>query len=156
MAITCIREGDTERRSVTWGELRRDVGRFSQALRAHGLRRGDRVCGVVSNSAEALVLMLATCTLGAVYSSSSTDMGTQGILDRIQQIEPAFVFMDDTAVYNRKHTDLRPKMAKIVAGMASVAGFRGMVALPRFRQPVDVSAIPKWYVGRCWSRWMWS
>ena len=156
VAVTCIREGDPEHRPVTWGELRGDVGRFSQALRAHGVRRGDRVCGVVSNSAEALVLMLATSAVGAIYSCSAADMGTKGILDRMLQIEPSFMFMDDAAVYNGKRTDLRPKMAQVVAGMASVACFRGMVALPRFHQPADVSAIPKWYVGfrfRCWFSW---
>jgi acetoacetyl-CoA synthetase len=119
------------------------TGRYSQALRAHGVKKGDRVAGVVSNSAEALVLMLAVTAIGAIYSSSATDMGTKGILDRMVQIEPTFIFMDDVAVYNRKETDLRPKMKEIVEGMSKVACFKGLVSLPRWKKPVDVSSIPR-------------
>jgi len=146
IALTCVREGDTERSTVSWQELRQRVGRFSQALRAHGVKKGDRVAGVVSNSADALILMLATSAIGAIYSTSATDMGTKGILDRMLQIEPVYIFMDDAAVYNRKKTDLRPKIAEIVAGMSAVAAFRGIVSLPRFREPVDTSGIQRWYL----------
>ncbi|KAF8538806.1 acetoacetyl-CoA synthase [Trichophaea hybrida] len=143
IALTCIREGDMERSTVTWRDLRQRVGRLSQALRAHGVKKGDRVVGVVSNSADALILMLATTAIGAIYSSSSTDMGTKGILDRMWQIQPVYIFMDDVAVYNRKKTDLRPKIAEVVAGMGSVAAFKGIVSLPRFTEPVDTSGIQR-------------
>ncbi|KAI5780956.1 acetoacetyl-CoA synthase [Geopyxis carbonaria] len=144
VAVTCAREGGTELYDITWGELRQRIGHFSQALRAHGVRKGDRVAAVVSNSAEAMVAFLSTVAIGAVYSSSATDMGTKGILDRMLQIEPAWIFMDDAAVYNGKHTDLRPKMREVVAGMAGVSCFRGAVALPRFlNAPVDVSSVPR-------------
>ncbi|KAF8243555.1 acetoacetyl-CoA synthase [Wilcoxina mikolae CBS 423.85] len=143
IALTCVREGGMERSTVTWRELRQRVGRFSQALRAHGVKKGDRVAGVVSNSADALILMLATTAIGAIYSSSATDMGTKGILDRMLQIQPVYIFMDDAAVYNRKKTDLRPKIAEVVAGMSSVAAFKGIVSLPRFREPVDIRGIQR-------------
>jgi acetoacetyl-CoA synthetase len=146
VALTCAREGGTEMYQVTWKELRQRVGRLSQALRAHGVKKGDRVAGVVSNSAEALVVFLATVTIGAVYSSSATDMGTKGILDRMLQIEPMFIFMDDAAIYNRKRTDLRPKIQEVVEGMAGVNTFRGMISLPRFKEPVDINSIPRWWV----------
>jgi acetoacetyl-CoA synthetase len=146
VALTCVREGGSERHQVTWKQLRQRVGQLSQALRAHGVQKGDRVAGVVSNSAEALILFLATATIGAVYSSSATDMGTKGILDRMLQIEPTYIFMDDAAVYNRKKTDLRPKMKDVLEGMEGVVAFQGMVSLPRFKEPVDISSIPRWWV----------
>ncbi len=43
------------------------------------VRRGDRVVIVAGNSIETLVVFLATSWLGAMFSSSSTDMGVQGI-----------------------------------------------------------------------------
>ena len=103
----------------------------------------DRVAGVVSNSADALVVMLATVALGAIYTCASTDMGTKGILDRMLQVEPVWIFMDDAAVYNQKKIDLRPKVREIVSGMKDVAVFKGMVTLSRFAQPEDVSGISK-------------
>lgn len=138
-----MREGFTEACTVTWGQLRQRVGHLTQAMKAHGVREGDRVAGVVSNSADALVVMLAAVAIGAIYSSSSTDMGTKGILDRMVQIEPMWIFMDDAAVYNDKKTDLRPKVGEVVEGMRDVAVFKGMVTLPRFSQPEDISALPK-------------
>jgi len=144
VALTSAREGGTDIYQVTWGQLRQQIGHISQALRAHGVKKGDRVAGVVSNSVEALAVFLATVAIGAIFSSSSTDMGTKGVLDRVLQIEPVYIFMDDAAVYNRKKTDLRPKMSEIVEGMRSVKEFKGMVALPRFTEPVDISAVPRW------------
>ena len=145
VALTCVREGGTEKYTVTWGELRQRVGLYSQVLRAHGVKKGDRVAGIVSNSAEALVVLMATISIGAIHSSTATDMGTKGILDRMLQIEPAFVFMDDTAVWGGKMFDLRPKMTEIVEAMKGIKCFKGMVALPRWLdKPADVSGVPRW------------
>lgn len=144
IALICLREGGTEENLITYGQLRKRVGHLANALRAHGVKKGDRVAGVVSNSAEALMSFLATVSIGAIYSSSATDMGTKGILDRMLQIEPTYIFMDDIAVYNKKHTDLRPKMTQIVEGMKNVKEFKGMVSLPRFTdKPADVSGVPR-------------
>lgn len=145
VALTFLREGGTEGYDMTWGELRTRVGLYSQAMRAHGVKKGDRIAGVVSNSAEALVVMMAAISVGAIHSSTATDMGTKGVLDRMRQIEPTFIFMDDTAVWMGKRHDLRPRMMEIVEGMKDAKGFRGMVALPRFAdKPADISGVPKW------------
>jgi acetoacetyl-CoA synthetase len=145
IALTCLREGGTEKSTVTWGQLRSRVGLYSQAMRAHGVKKGDRIAGIVSNSAEALIVLMATISVGAIHSSTATDMGTKGILDRMLQIEPTYVFMDDTAVWAGKTHDLRPKMTEIIEAMKGIRGFKGVVALPRFvDNPADVSMVPMW------------
>ena len=88
IALTEVREGATEIRHVTWATLRKLAGTYATALHAGGVRRGDRVVAVAANSVETLVLMLATTWLGALFSSSSTDMGVQGILQRTVQVNP--------------------------------------------------------------------
>jgi acetoacetyl-CoA synthetase len=88
VAITEAREGATEIRDVTWGQLRLEVGRLADAMRKHGLRKGDRVAVVASNSVDTLVVFLAILSLGGMFSSSSTDMGVQGVLQRMIQITP--------------------------------------------------------------------
>ena len=135
-----------EQADVTWGQLRQRVGVLSQALRAAGVKKGDRVAGVVSNSAETFVVFLSTVAIGAIFSSSSTDMGTKGILDRMVQIEPTYIFMDDAATWNKKKVDLRRKMAEVVEGMKGVKCFKGMVAINRFSHAADVGAIPRTWV----------
>ncbi|KAJ9659477.1 hypothetical protein H2201_007368 [Coniosporium apollinis] len=143
VAVTQVREGGSEVQDVTYGELRRRVGRLAQALKARGVRKGDRVAVVASNSVDTLAVFLATTALGGLFSSSSTDMGTKGVLDRLLQIRPKWVFVDDWAVYNGKTVDLRGKMGEIVEGLGGVEEFEGCVAQPRFREPADVSGVPK-------------
>lgn len=132
IALTEIREGNTEVRHLTWGELRRRVGRLSNALRAKGVTKGDRVAAIASTSFDTFIVFMATVSLGALFSSSSTEMGTNGILERLVQIKPKYVFADDWAVYNGKTTDLRPKISQLVAGMREIAEFKGVVMQPRF------------------------
>ncbi|KAL6155252.1 hypothetical protein ACJBU6_06845 [Exserohilum turcicum] len=132
VALTEIREGNTEVAHLTWGELRRRVGLLSNALRANGVTKGDRIAVIASTSFDTFVVFMATVSLGALFSSSSTDMGTKGILERLLQIKPKYVFVDDWAVYNGKTMDLRPKISKLVAGMQAIMEFEGVVTQPRF------------------------
>lgn len=54
-----------------------------------------------------------------------------------------YIFMDDFAIYNGKRVDLRQKMTEISKGMQEIPEFIGMVSMPRFKEPVDVSAVPR-------------
>jgi acetoacetyl-CoA synthetase len=83
-------------------ELLRQVGALEAYLRQVGVRQGDRVAGVVANTPEALVAMLATASLGAIWSSASPDFGTAGILDRFGQIEPTVLIAVNGYVYGGK------------------------------------------------------
>lgn len=144
LAITEVREGCSETQRITWGALRRKVGHLAQALKVHGVRKGDRVAVVASNSVDTFCVLLAVTSLGGIFSSSSTDMGTAGILGRLLQIKPKWIFMDDWAVYNGKQIDLRQKMVEIVDGMSGVEEFRGLVSQPRFTsRPADIASVPR-------------
>lgn len=144
VACTEVREGCTEIKDITWAELRERVGKLAQAMKAHGVKKGDRVAVVASNSIDTLVVFLAVTTLAGLFSSSSTDMGTKGILDRLTQIRPKWVFVDDCAVYNGKTIDLREKMGEIVQGMEGVQEFQGLVSMPRWQnKPADIGKIPR-------------
>lgn len=89
IAITEIREGGGEVRECSWGELRERAASLAAAMyHTKGVRRGDRVVVVAANSIETFVVWLATNWLGAIFSSSSTDMGVKGILQRTVQVNP--------------------------------------------------------------------
>lgn len=145
VAVTQIREGGVEPVvDCTWGQLRRRTGKFVQALKAAGVVKGDRVAVVASNSIDTLVVFLATTALGALFSSTSTDTGVKGILDRLLQVKPKWVFVDDFAVYNGRQVDLRPKITEIVDGLHDVKEFLGVISVPRFTTlPADVTSVPK-------------
>ncbi|KAG4414567.1 hypothetical protein IFR04_012315 [Cadophora malorum] len=144
IAITGVREGCAEIQRITWGCLRSKVGQLAQAMRAYGVVRGDRVAIIASNSIDTFCVLLAVTSLGGIFSSSSTDMGAAGILSRLLQIKPKWIFMDDTAIYNSKKIDLRKRMAEIVRGMEEVREFQGLVSQPRFaKKPADISGVPR-------------
>jgi acetoacetyl-CoA synthetase len=88
IALTEVREGSTEIRDVSWGQLRREVAELASAMKAHGVVKGDRVVVVASNSVDTLKVFLAVTTLGGLFSSSSTDMGVKGVLQRSLQVTP--------------------------------------------------------------------
>lgn len=112
-------------------------------MRADGVRRGDRIAVCTANSIDTLLIFLASAALGAIFTSMSSNLGLKGILDRILQTKPRWLFMDDWAVYNGKAIDLRAKMTNIAQGMQSIPEFEGVVSLPRFTsQPADVSQVP--------------
>ena len=73
---------DGTRREVSREQLRDDVSRVASGLRAAGVERGDRVAGFLPNCPEAIVAMLATTSIGAIWSSCSPDFGINGVVDR--------------------------------------------------------------------------
>ncbi|TPX10444.1 uncharacterized protein E0L32_008663 [Thyridium curvatum] len=143
VAVTSVREGGGELREATWGELRAEAAKVAAALAARGLERGDRVVVVGANSVETLLVWLGTSWLGGIFSSSSTDMGVTGILQRAVQVNPKLVFMDDSAIYNGKTIDLRDKMTEVMNGMKECSNLSGIISVPRFAKAKDVSRVPR-------------
>ncbi len=129
---------------LTYRQLYDRVSQVSQALMAQGVEAGDRVGGYLPNMPEAVIAMLATTSLGAVWSSCSPDFGVKGVLDRFGQIEPKVVFAAEGYHYNGKSHDCLKKLAEIIDRLPSVrqtlvigytrdnpdlAGIRGAVLL---------------------------
>src|SRR5579862_4119118 len=81
-ALVALSESGTVRR-VSFRQLYADVSRVEQALRAAGVRPGDRVAGYLPNIPEAVVAMLATTTIGAIWCVCSTDYGVEAVVDRM-------------------------------------------------------------------------
>jgi acetoacetyl-CoA synthetase len=112
---------DRVKRQLSRRQLYDLVSRLQQALAAAGVGKGDRVAGYLPNLPEAIAAMLATTSLGAIWSSCSPDFGVQGVLDRFGQIEPKVLFCADRYLYGGKEFDLREKNAQILASLPSVA-----------------------------------
>ncbi|KAH6689621.1 acetoacetyl-coenzyme A synthetase [Plectosphaerella plurivora] len=144
IAITEVREGGGEVREVTWRQLRAEAGKMAAAMKARGVKKGDRIVLVGANSVDTALVFIAATWLGAMFSSSSTDMGVGGILQRTVQIDPKFIFFDDAALYNGRRVDLREKMTGVSKGMLSSPSFEALVTIPRWRDaPLDVSSVPR-------------
>jgi len=109
------------RRVLTYRELYEKVAQLSASLRAEGVGAGDRVAGFMPNIVETVVAMLATTSLGAVWSSCSPDFGVAGVMDRFGQIAPKVLFAADGYYYNGKTCDSLARIAEIAKGLDSLA-----------------------------------
>jgi acetoacetyl-CoA synthetase len=125
-AVLFVREDGTDT-TLTWSQLRAQVAAVRAALVRYGVGTGDRVAALLPNSPHALVAMLATTSLGAVWSSCSPDFGTRAVADRFTQIEPTVLFVVDGYHYGGKQFDIRANIEKLRAELPTV---RATVLVP--------------------------
>jgi acetoacetyl-CoA synthetase len=118
---------------ISWEELGGKVRIVATQLRKLGVKRGDRVVAYVTNVPEALIAMLATTSLGAIWSSCGPDFGTPGVLDRFSQLEPTVLLHVDGYQYGGKPFDRRGEVEKILARLTSV---KHVIQLP-YLDPVN-------------------
>ena len=149
------------KRQLTYADLHDQVGRLAHALREAGIGVGDRVAGFLPNIPETVVAMLATTSIGAVWSSCSPDFGINGVVDRFGQIAPKVLFTADAYGYGGKRFDCLEKMRSVLEQIPAIeklvvipygseapklGGLRGAVAWPDFLgsqvQPLRFEMLP--------------
>ena len=134
-----FRGEDKVQRRLSHAELYDRVSRLAQALKSDGVGPGDRVAGYIPNMPEAIVGMLATSSLGAMWSSCSPDFGVKGVLDRFGQIAPKVLILADGYYYGGKSFNCLEKAREIAAGLPSL---RRMVVVPYTRTDPSLEALP--------------
>ena len=117
-------------RSLTYRELFREVGALAAALAGAGVGPGDRVAGFLANIPEAVIAMLASTSLGAVWSSCSPDFGADGVVDRFGQIQPKVLFAVDGYSYGGREYDCLGKLGEISRRIESI---QRVVLIPHLR-----------------------
>jgi acetoacetyl-CoA synthetase len=108
------------RAPLSWDDLRAEVARFAAVLKGWGVEPGDRVAAFMPNCPETIIAMLATTSIGAVFSSCSPDFGVKGVLDRFGQIEPKVLVACNGYRYSGKELPCGDKLKEIVAGLPSL------------------------------------
>ncbi|MCG8369554.1 MAG: acetoacetate--CoA ligase [Proteobacteria bacterium] len=119
-AALVFRGEDGTRREISRDELRERVSAVAAGLRAAGVTTGDRVAAFLPNCPEAIVAMLATASIGAVWSSCSPDFGINGVVDRFGQIQPKVLFAVNGYYYNGKTCDTRTTVRGVVEAIGSI------------------------------------
>ncbi|NOR67752.1 MAG: acetoacetate--CoA ligase, partial [Woeseiaceae bacterium] len=116
--IFCGEDGN--RQELSFDQLRQSVAGIAAGLRDAGVEKGDRVAGFLPNCPEAIIAMLATSSIGAIWSSCSPDFGVNGVVDRFGQIEPKVLFACNGYLYNGKRIDSLPVITGIVDEIPSI------------------------------------
>jgi acetoacetyl-CoA synthetase len=135
--VVVARSQTRERRTLTADELRDAVARARAGLVRLGVGRGDRVAAYLPNVPEAAIGLLATASLGAIWSSCAPEFGTRSVVDRFSQIEPRVLLTIDGYRYGEREVDRRDEVSAIRAALPSLAA---TVVLPYLG--TDAARIP--------------
>ncbi|MDG6988917.1 MAG: acetoacetate--CoA ligase [Nitrososphaerota archaeon] len=115
-------------KSLGWADLERKAGSLAAKLVELGVGRGDRVAAYVQNGPEAVIGLLASASIGAVWSSCPLEFGPQSVIDRFGQIGPKVLIAADGYGYGGKWIDRAEEVAavrKAVPSIREVVGVSG-------------------------------
>ena len=135
-------------RTLTYRELADQVGMVAAALERQGIGPGDRVAGFLPNLPEAVIAMLATASLGAIWTSCSPDFGANGVLDRFGQIRPRILFCADGYRYAGKTIDSLARVRDVLQRLPEI---ERVIVVPYLGDRPDLSGIAG---GVHWSDWL--
>ncbi|HEY8548881.1 MAG TPA: AMP-binding protein, partial [Vicinamibacterales bacterium] len=111
-AIIAVDESGSDR-TLTWNALRAQVAGTAAALAREGVGPGDRVAAFIANVPEAVILLLACASRGAIFSSCSPDFGVDAAHARFHQIAPAVLVASTGYEYNGRRFDTTPVIAEL-------------------------------------------
>jgi acetoacetyl-CoA synthetase len=129
----------SEAKRMTYAELCDNVARLAKSLRDIGVTKGDRVAGFMPNMIETVVAMLATTSIGAIWSSCSPDFGIKGVLDRFGQIGPKVLFTTDGYFFKGKKFDSLERISNIIKELSSI---KKVVIIPYTEDKPNIVQIP--------------
>jgi acetoacetyl-CoA synthetase len=115
-----VLDEDSPTREVGIEELTGRVGALAAALAERGVGAGDRGAAYLPNIEEAVVALLATTSLGAVWTACSPDFGTRSVIDRFGQVAPKVLIAVDGYRFNGKTYDRRDTVAALQEALPSL------------------------------------
>jgi acetoacetyl-CoA synthetase len=113
-------QGGFEQQELTGTEVVAAVARAARALRAAGVRKGDRVAGFLCNRPETVIACLACASIGAIWSNSPPELSSNGVSERLRQIEPKLLIAIAGYYYGGKYFDRRETVNEIVRQLPSL------------------------------------
>ena len=119
-AAIIFKSEDKVRKEVSWKDLKDQAAALANFLTKEGVVKGDRVAAYMPNMPETVIMMLATSSIGAIFSSASPDFGVDGVLDRFGQIEPKILLTTDGYWYNGKEVNIASKVLDVVKALPSL------------------------------------
>ncbi len=138
-ALISLNEDD-HKHIISYEQLYLEVAQCAAGLKAIGVTTGDRVAALMPNTPFTIIAMLATASLGAIWSSCSPDFGAQAALDRLGQIDPKVLFICDGHQYQGKKHSGANKIKQLHAEIPSLVQ---IVICPNINEEISPSTIPK-------------
>jgi acetoacetyl-CoA synthetase len=128
---------------LRWDDLAPKVRILATRLRELGVRPGDRVASVLPNIPQAVIAMLATTAIGAIWTSVSPDFGWRGVLDRFRQLRPRVLIATGGYTYGGKDYDRGAELAAIINDLTGT-GLETVIYLPFKDTPPPNAPVRLW------------
>ncbi|MFI4954936.1 MAG: acetoacetate--CoA ligase [Gammaproteobacteria bacterium] len=125
---------------LTYAQLYAKVAEVAATLRAQGIKVGDRVAGILPNIPETIIAMLATTSMGAIWSSCSPDFGTTALVDRLGQLQPKVLFTTDGYVFKGKVFNILSKIQEVQKALPDLSH---TVVIPYLTGSVDIAVLTR-------------
>lgn len=119
IAIVHAREGRRPR-ALSWSELGSCVRKMAERLRALGVEPGDRIVAYLPNCPEAVIAMLASASIGAIWASCSPELGPRGVVERFAQLAPKVAYCVDGYFYGGRFLDRRSDLRLILESLPTL------------------------------------
>lgn len=112
-----------EHRQLTGTQLLEQVSVVQQWLLNCGVGKGDVVAGYLPYLPETVIAMLATTSLGAIWTSTSPDFGIDSVVERFGQVKPKVLFCCDGYQFGVKAFDMTDKNTTLSSKLSSVSEY---------------------------------
>ena len=124
-----IFEGDSPNTSerISYRALYERVGRLGNALRAQGVKKGDRVTIYLPMIPDAAVAMLACARIGAVHSVVFGGFSPEALIGRIEDCQSSMVITADEGMRGGKAVSLKANVDAALANPATACVQRVLV-----------------------------
>jgi acetyl-CoA synthetase len=120
LALRWVGNEPGERRDITYRELKHQVARLANVLKAHGVARGDRVCIYMPMIPEAVYAMLACARIGAIHSVVFGGFSSESLRDRVLDAGCKVLLTADEAPRGTKRVPLKLLADAAIDGIAEV------------------------------------
>ena len=152
IAIEAYHE-NSDKKKISYKKLNNDVATVTNYLKKVGIKEGDVVAAIMPNIPEAIIMMLASSSLGAIWTSCSPEFGENSILERFSQVNPTVLIVTDGYTFKGKYFSLCNKVSKIVDKLSSLKKSIGVNHIEKivWNEPkfISYSKILELYETRC-------
>ncbi|UCG37255.1 MAG: acetoacetate--CoA ligase [Candidatus Bathyarchaeota archaeon] len=124
---------------MTYAQLFDSVARLAKSLREIGVAAHDRVAAYMPNTAETAISMLASTSIGAIWSSCGTELGPRAVIDRFGQIDPKILFTVAGYPYKGRKFNTLANVREIAKAIPSL---EKVVVFPYLEDDPNISEIP--------------
>ncbi|QIW22913.1 acetoacetate--CoA ligase [Sulfolobus sp. S-194] len=114
------RREDRLRKVISWNEMVHEVSSLASFLKQSGVKKGDRIVGYISQRPEAVIGLLASASIGAIWSVAGLELGVTAVIDRFKQLQPKVLIVADGYIYNGKRIDKREDVKKLINNLPSL------------------------------------